>query len=91
MAILVEAAPSFLGLGIQPPTPASWCAMVLGRQRDMFFQQHLVMILDWRSSCSSFPSISWATVCVMSQLPDGRSRGGVDERVLHRRVAASRA
>jgi len=43
VAILVEAALSFLGLGIQPPTP-SWGNMVSEGRADMFFQPHLVAI-----------------------------------------------
>jgi peptide/nickel transport system permease protein len=41
VAILVEAALSFLGLGIQPPTP-SWGGMVSEARADMFFQPHLI-------------------------------------------------
>jgi peptide/nickel transport system permease protein len=42
-AILVEAALSFLGLGIRPPTP-SWGLMVSDGRNFMFFQPYLVAI-----------------------------------------------
>ncbi len=42
-AILVEAALSFLGLGIRPPTP-SWGLMVSEGRNFMFFQPYLVAI-----------------------------------------------
>jgi len=43
VAILVEAALSFLGLGIRPPTP-SWGLMVSEGRNFMFFQPYLVSI-----------------------------------------------
>lgn len=43
LAILVEAALSFLGLGIQPPTP-SWGLMISEARTLMFTQPHLIMI-----------------------------------------------
>ena len=43
IAILVEAALSFLGLGIRPPTP-SWGLMVSEGRNFMFFQPYLVAI-----------------------------------------------
>jgi peptide/nickel transport system permease protein len=43
VAILVEAALSFLGLGIRPPTP-SWGLMVSEGRNFMFFQPYLVAI-----------------------------------------------
>jgi peptide/nickel transport system permease protein len=43
VAILVEAALSFLGLGIRPPTP-SWGLMVSEGRSFMFFQPYLVAI-----------------------------------------------
>jgi peptide/nickel transport system permease protein len=43
VAILVEAALSFLGLGIRPPTP-SWGLMVAEGRNFMFFQPYLVAI-----------------------------------------------
>ena len=42
-AILVEAALSFLGLGIRPPTP-SWGLMIYEGRNFMFFQPYLVAI-----------------------------------------------
>jgi peptide/nickel transport system permease protein len=42
-AILVEAALSFLGLGIRPPTP-SWGLMISEGRNFMFFQPYLVAI-----------------------------------------------
>jgi len=42
-AILVEAALSFLGLGIRPPTP-SWGLMIAEGRNFMFFQPYLVAI-----------------------------------------------
>jgi peptide/nickel transport system permease protein len=43
VAILVEAALSFLGLGIRPPTP-SWGLMISEGRNFMFFQPYLVSI-----------------------------------------------
>lgn len=43
LAILIEAALSFLGLGVQPPTP-SWGIMVSEARADMFFQPHLIAV-----------------------------------------------
>lgn len=43
IAILVEAALSFLGLGIQPPTP-SWGLLVSEGRPYMFFHPHLIMV-----------------------------------------------
>ena len=43
VAILVEAALSFLGLGIQPPTP-SWGLLVSEGRSFMFFKPYLVTI-----------------------------------------------
>lgn len=43
VAILVEAALSFLGLGIRPPTP-SWGLMISEGRNFMFFQSYLVAI-----------------------------------------------
>jgi len=43
IAILVEAALSFLGLGVQPPTP-SWGNMVAEGRAEMLFLPHLVAI-----------------------------------------------
>lgn len=43
VAILVEAALSFLGLGIRPPTP-SWGLMVAEGRNFMFFQPYLVAV-----------------------------------------------
>jgi peptide/nickel transport system permease protein len=43
IAILVEAALSFLGLGIPPPTP-SWGLMVAEGRNHMFFQPYLIAI-----------------------------------------------
>jgi len=43
VAILVEAALSFLGLGIRPPTP-SWGLMVSEGRNFMFFQPYLVTV-----------------------------------------------
>lgn len=43
IAILVEAALSFLGLGIQPPTP-SWGILVSEGRDFMFFKPHLIVI-----------------------------------------------
>jgi peptide/nickel transport system permease protein len=43
VAILVEAALSFLGLGIPPPTP-SWGLMVSEGRNHMFFQPYLIAI-----------------------------------------------
>ncbi|WP_346893259.1 ABC transporter permease [uncultured Roseibium sp.] len=42
IAILVEAALSFLGLGIQPPTP-SWGILVSEARDTMFFKPHLIV------------------------------------------------
>jgi len=41
--ILIEAALSFLGLGIRPPTP-SWGLMISEARAVMFFKPHLIMI-----------------------------------------------
>ena len=43
LIILVEAALSFLGLGVQPPTP-SWGLMVSEGRAVMFFKPYLIMI-----------------------------------------------
>ena len=43
IAILVEAVLSFLGLGIQPPTP-SWGLMVSEGRNFMFFKPYLIAI-----------------------------------------------
>jgi len=43
IAILVEAALSFLGLGVQPPTP-SWGILVSEARQFMFFKPHLIII-----------------------------------------------
>lgn len=43
VAILVEAALSFLGLGIRPPTP-SWGLMIAEGRNFMFFQPYLVAV-----------------------------------------------
>ena len=43
IAILVEAALSFLGLGIQPPTP-SWGLLVSEGRTFMFFKPYLILI-----------------------------------------------
>ena len=43
LAILIEATLSFLGLGIQPPTP-SWGVLVSEGREQMFFKPHLVTI-----------------------------------------------
>ncbi|WP_372603465.1 ABC transporter permease [Actibacterium sp.] len=43
IAILIEAALSFLGLGIQPPTP-SWGILVSEARDTMFFMPHLIII-----------------------------------------------
>jgi peptide/nickel transport system permease protein len=42
-AILLEAALSFLGLGVQPPTP-SWGLMVAEAKDYLLFEPHLVML-----------------------------------------------
>ena len=42
-AILLEAALSFLGLGVQPPTP-SWCLMTSEVKGLMFFDPWLISI-----------------------------------------------
>ena len=42
IAILIEAALSFLGLGIQPPTP-SWGILVSEARDTMFFKPHLIV------------------------------------------------
>jgi len=42
IAILIEAALSFLGLGIQPPTP-SWGILVAEARDTMFFKPHLIV------------------------------------------------
>ena len=41
--ILIEAALSFLGLGIRPPTP-SWGLMISEARAVMFFKPHLIMV-----------------------------------------------
>lgn len=41
--ILIEAALSFLGLGIRPPTP-SWGLMISEARAMMFFKPHLIMV-----------------------------------------------
>jgi peptide/nickel transport system permease protein len=41
--ILIEAALSFLGLGVRPPTP-SWGLMVAEARAVMFFKPHLIMV-----------------------------------------------
>ena len=43
LIILIEAALSFLGLGVRPPTP-SWGLMVAEGRAVMFFKPHLIMI-----------------------------------------------
>jgi peptide/nickel transport system permease protein len=43
LIILIEAALSFLGLGVRPPTP-SWGLMVSEGRAVMFFKPHLIMI-----------------------------------------------
>lgn len=43
LIILIEAALSFLGLGVRPPTP-SWGLMVSEGRAMMFFKPHLIMI-----------------------------------------------
>jgi peptide/nickel transport system permease protein len=43
LIILIEAALSFLGLGVRPPTP-SWGLMVAEGRSVMFFKPHLIMI-----------------------------------------------
>ena len=43
IAIVVEAILSFLGLGIQPPTP-SWGLMVAEGRKFMFFNPYLITI-----------------------------------------------
>jgi peptide/nickel transport system permease protein len=43
LAILVEAVLSFLGLGVQPPTP-SWGLMVSEGRSFMFFKPYLIVI-----------------------------------------------
>jgi peptide/nickel transport system permease protein len=43
VVILIEAVLSFLGLGVQPPTP-SWGVLVAEGRRFMFFKPYLIMI-----------------------------------------------
>lgn len=43
LIILIEAALSFLGLGVRPPTP-SWGLMVSEGRAVMFFKPHLIMV-----------------------------------------------
>jgi peptide/nickel transport system permease protein len=43
LAILIEAVLSFLGLGVQPPTP-SWGLMVSEGRSFMFFKPYLIVI-----------------------------------------------
>jgi peptide/nickel transport system permease protein len=43
VAIIIEAALSFLGLGIQPPTP-SWGLLVSEGRSFMFFKPHLIIL-----------------------------------------------
>jgi len=64
--ILIEAALSFVGLGVPPPTP-SWGSMIADGRSLMFFKPYLVMIPVSRSSCSLWRSISPATAFATSR------------------------
>ena len=61
-AILAEAALSFLGLGVQPPTP-SWGTMLDGGRSHLLDAPHLTIFPGWRSRCWCSASISSATAC----------------------------
>jgi ABC-type phosphate transport system permease subunit len=71
-AILSEAALSFLGLGVQPPTP-SWGTMINGGRVHLLDAPHLTIFpaCSWRSWCSA--SISSATACAMPWIPAKRN------------------
>jgi peptide/nickel transport system permease protein len=74
-AILAEAALSFLGLGVQPPTP-SWGTMINGGRAHLIDAPHLTV----------FPGLAIALVVLgFNFLGDG-----LRDRLDPRRVAASR-
>ena len=61
-AILSEAALSFLGLGVQPPTP-SWGAMLNYGRAHVLDAPHLTIFRGSRSPSSCWVSTCWETVC----------------------------
>ena len=64
-AILLEAALSFLGLGVQPPTP-SWGLMISEAKGLMFFDAWLISIPGIALFLLVSPSTSSATACATS-------------------------
>ena len=72
-AILLEAALSFLGLGVQPPLP-SWGLMIAEAKVYMFFSFWLIAIPARRSRCWCSPSTWWATACATSPRRTGGLR-----------------
>ena len=53
LAILLEAALSFLGLGVPPPLP-SWGLMIAEGKDYMFFSPWVIFVPGWRCSCWCF-------------------------------------
>ena len=61
-AIIGEAALSFLGLGVQPPTP-SWGTMLNGGRAHLLDAPHLTVFPGWRSRCWCSGSTFWVMAC----------------------------
>ena len=61
-AIIAEASLSFLGLGVQPPTP-SWGTMLDAGRSHLLDAPHLTIFPGSRSRSWCWGSISWATGC----------------------------
>ena len=75
-AIIGEAALSFLGLGVQPPTP-SWGTMLNGGRAHLLDAPHLTIFPGPRDRAArARDSISSATVCGTSTDPKHASRDG---------------
>jgi hypothetical protein len=66
-ATLAEAGLSFLGLGVQPPTP-SWGAMLNVGRGYLEVAPWMAMAPGHRSSSPSWGSIFWATACAMRSI-----------------------
>ena len=72
-AIVVEAALSFLGLGIEPPT-ASWGSMLKGAINTCSRRRGSPSRQERRSSSPFSPSTCWETACVVASIRASDSR-----------------
>ena len=73
-AIIAEASLSFLGLGVQPPTP-SWGTMLDAGRSHLFDAPHLTIFPGSRSRCSCSGSTFSATACGTGSIRRCSARG----------------